>query len=195
MKQVSGQRAAILVASGFDEDDMTQSQRALQSLGIQCRLISMDPGLINSWKQQAWGLNFAADAVLSASLAADFDILVIPSGARSIEKLMLTAHTRRFVGGFMDAQKPVIAFDDAVRLIAFAQKIAGLNVCAPDSARAEIELAGGTCVAAPFVQSGNLLTGVIAGGPLTDSRSKFIAAITDFLASRESLTAQQRAAA
>lgn len=157
-KPLAGRRIALLVASGFNEDDLTHSQRALIAAGAQPQIIGMDQGLMNAWKGQGWGLHFAADALLSTALAADFDALVIPGGARSAEKLKLTAHTRRFVGGFMDAQKPVAAFYEGVSLIGFADKLAGLCVAAPGDMRAEIELAGATMADEDQAESGALLT-------------------------------------
>ncbi|MCK6418339.1 MAG: DJ-1/PfpI family protein [Alphaproteobacteria bacterium] len=157
-RPLTGQRIAILVANGFNEDDLTHTQRALIAAGAAPQIIGMDQGLINAWKGQGWGLHFAADSLLSTALAADFDALVIPGGARSAEKLKLTAHTRRFVGGFMDAQKPVAVFYEGVVLIAFAGKLAGLSVSAPAATQAEIMAAGATVVEDAQAQDGNLLS-------------------------------------
>ncbi len=119
--QLSGQKIAVLVANGFNETDMTQAQRALLDSGADIRIVSMDQGLVNSWKDGAWGLHFASDQVLSSALAADYDILIIPGGEKSMDKLKLTGHTRRFVGGFMNIGKPVVAFDEANDLLAFLE--------------------------------------------------------------------------
>lgn len=116
-KPLLGQRIAVLVANGFNETDMTQAQRALQDSGADIRIVSMDQGLVNSWRDGSWGLNFVADAFLNKALAVDFDMLIVPGGQRSMDKLKQTAHTRRFVGGFVNAGKPVVAFDEANDLL------------------------------------------------------------------------------
>lgn len=95
-KTFVGDKIAILVANGFTEQDLTHTQRALQAQGANTRIIGMDNGLVNSWTGDAWGHHFAADCALNMALAADYDMLIIPGGRRSIEKLKLTAHTRRF---------------------------------------------------------------------------------------------------
>ena len=119
-KPLLGEKLAVLVANGFCEQDLTQAQRVLLSAGVDMRIISMDNGLVNSWSGENWGLNFAADKMLSEALAVDYGMLLVPGGKRSIEKLKLTAHTRRFVNGFLNAGKPVVMCGDAVELLDFA---------------------------------------------------------------------------
>lgn len=179
-KPLSGEKIAVLVANGFCEKDLTALQRALQPLGAAMRIISMDHGLVNSWDGEGWGLNFAADASLSAALAADFSMLVIPGGSRSVEKLKLTAHTRRFIGGFIDMGKPVLTFGAALDLLVFTEKLAGRSVTGPDSLRAAAEQAGASWVEAAFAVDRNLMT-----APGMDEQGEraaaFIAAAADFL--------------
>jgi protease I len=152
------------VANGFEEKDLTEMQRALQLYGANMRIVSMDHGLVNSWNQGGWGLNFAADAVLSAALAADFSMLVVPGGRRSIEKLKLTAHTRRFINGFLDFRKPVVMFGDAVELLAFTDKAAGRTVTGPESVREALDKAGAVWKEEAYVADGSLMTIAANGG-------------------------------
>ncbi|MFN3701339.1 MAG: DJ-1/PfpI family protein [Alphaproteobacteria bacterium] len=158
-KPLSGSRVAILLANGFNEQDLTHTQRALRAKGAHTRLIGMDNGLVNSWTGSDWGHSFAADGMLSTMLAADFDMLIIPSGRRSVEKLKLTAHTRRFINGFMDAEKPVAIFDDAIELMVFAEKLDGRTVSCPDASREQASQVGAEIVDEPFTLDGNLVTG------------------------------------
>ncbi|MCE7885883.1 MAG: hypothetical protein DYH13_00040 [Alphaproteobacteria bacterium PRO2] len=176
-KALLGQKLAVLVANGFCEKDLTEIQRALLKTGANVRIIGMDQGLVNSWNDNGWGLNFAADQMLSEALGANFSMLVIPGGQRSVDKLKLTAHTRRFIGSFLDARKPVVAFDQAVELVAFAQRIAGRTVTGPDNLKEEIVGAGGTWAEEAFVIDGNLMTGGEATGP----RVEFVAEALEFL--------------
>lgn len=120
-KPLFGQKTAILVANGFSESDLIETQRRLQNLGADTRIVSMDQGLVNSWNGSEWGLNFAVDQTLNASLAVDYSILLIPGGQRSIDKLQLTAHTRRFIRGFVDSGKPVLLLGEAEALLAFSE--------------------------------------------------------------------------
>lgn len=122
MKSLTGQKIAILAANGFDEADMIAAQRALVAAGATMRLVSSDNGLVNGWDGKGWGHNFPVDAALNTALGVDFDGLVIVGGQRSFDKLKMTAHTKRFIGSFMLAQKPVVAFGDAANVLMEAEQ-------------------------------------------------------------------------
>jgi protease I len=178
-KPMMGQKLAVLVANGFSETDLMAAQRTLQKAGVNVRIVSMDQGLVNSWNGTGWGLNYAADYPLNAALAADFDILLIPGGQRSIDKLKLTAHTKRFINGFMNAHKPVIAFDEALDLLIFCEKVQGRTVTGPAAMQAPSELAGATWSTEPFIMDSNLMT----GGAIESSIEDFVKAVSEQLVS------------
>ena len=120
-KSLLGHKIAFLCANGLNETDLIESQKIVQAFGGDTRIIGMDQGLVSSLNAHGWGLNFAADQALNQSLAADYSALVVPGGQRSIEKLQLTAHTRRFVRGFYDTNKPVCLINEAKSLLGYAE--------------------------------------------------------------------------
>lgn len=120
-KPLLGHTVAFLVANGFNETDFIAAQKNIQALGADTRIISMDQGLVSSLNDQGWGLNFASDQALNASLAVDYSAVVVPGGKRSIEKLQLTAHTRRFLRGFYEGNKPVCVIAEGADLLEFAE--------------------------------------------------------------------------
>ncbi len=162
-KPLLGQKIAVLVANGFSEKDLTFTQKVLMHSGAQMRIVSMDPGLVNSWNddagQEGWGLNFASDQVLNQALAADYDMLIVPGGQRSVEKLELTAHTRRFIGGFVDAGKPVAIYGNALQVLLFAERGEGVRVCGPEALREKAESQGASWCEDVAIQSGHVLSG------------------------------------
>lgn len=179
-QSLRGQKIAVLVANGFSEKDLTLMQKEILHSGAQIRIVSMDAGLVNSWDDEAepagWGLNFAADAVLSRALAADYDMLLVPGGERNVEKLQLTAHTRRFIRGFVDAGKAVVFYNNAAQLLPFAE------------CDGEFALAGAD---APVVQSGHVLSGVCDA----ESRGEFTRAAAEFLAAQALAASEPQAVA
>jgi len=120
-KPLLGHKIAFLVTNGFNEADLIETQKIVQGLGGDTRIVSMDQGLVSSLNDQGWGLNFAADQALKQSLAADYAGIVIPGGKRSIEKLQLTAHTRRFLRGFYETNKPVCVLNEGAELLEHAE--------------------------------------------------------------------------
>jgi protease I len=139
---LAGKAVAILVANGFEETEMTEPQRALLKLGAALKVISPEQGLVNGWHGRAWGHYFPVDKQIAEVLAADFDMLLLPGGERSVAKLIQSPHTRRITGSFMDAGKPVAAIDDAVQILVNAQKVNGRTIAAPAEQREAVEAAG-----------------------------------------------------
>jgi protease I len=155
---LAGKTIAILVANGFEETEMTEPQRALLKTGATLKVISPEQGLVNGWHGKAWGHYFPVDQQVAEVLAADFDMLILPGGERSVAKLAGNAHVRRIIGGFMDGGKPVAAIDDGVSLIAVAQKIKGRTVSASPAVREDLEAAGAVWSDEPLTIDKALLT-------------------------------------
>ena len=124
----------------------------------------MDSGLVNSWNGGSWGLNFAADGMLNEALAVDFSMLMIPGGRRSIDKLKLTAHTRRFINGFLAVDKPLAMIDESVEILSHFGMVEGYTLSAPSEMESDIIMAGGTCSAEAFTIDRNLMTGSAGEG-------------------------------
>ncbi len=186
-KSLTGSKIAILVANGFNQDDMTTAQKALLSPGASVKIVSPDQGLVNGWEGAGWGHHFAVDQALSTSLGADFDVLVVPGGQRSMDKLKTTAHTRRFLNSFLSAGKPVALFDDAADLLVYAAQAAGRNVAGPDSVREALVQAGAVWVEQTPSIDGALYTGRVA---TVEERAEYVAGMLDFFASHATLARQ-----
>lgn len=157
-KPLSGLKVAILIANGFNETEMTSFQRGLLEAGANPRIVSVENGLANGWQGSTWGHYFAVDCPLPDALAADFDVLVIPGGQRSLDKLKLTAHTRRFIGGFLAAQKPMAVIGDAIQLLVHTGQIKDMMVTGNETLKSVVVNAGGLWSENSPTISQNLMT-------------------------------------
>ena len=122
---LAGSAVAIMVASGFEETELTEPQRALLKTGANLKTISPDQGLVNGWHGHGWGHFFPIDRQIGEVLGADYDMLLLPGGERSVGKLRLNPHTKRIVGHFLDAGKPIAAIGQGVSLLPVARKLKG----------------------------------------------------------------------
>ncbi|QQR69327.1 MAG: DJ-1/PfpI family protein [Alphaproteobacteria bacterium] len=156
---LASQRIAILLANGFDERQLTGIQRALVRAGARARTVSPEQGLVNGWHGITWGHCFAVDLLLSETLGSDFDMLLIPGGTRSIARLMQTPHTRRFLGHFIDAGKPISVVGEATHLFAGLSQARGLRLSAPETQHAPLQESGIVIVAEDICQDGAVLSG------------------------------------
>lgn len=129
---LSGKKIAILIANGFVQSDVTAAQRMFQETKAKIHLISCENGLVNGWEGNGWGHHYPSDVSLSKALAADYDAVIIPGGLGHVEKLLKTEHTKRFVGGFMRAQKVVVAMAEGVKTLAETGMIRDYEMSAPE---------------------------------------------------------------
>ncbi|CAK0763852.1 Peptidase C56 [uncultured Gammaproteobacteria bacterium] len=155
---LAGKTVAFLIANGFEETEMTESQRALLNAGAQVRTISPEPGLVNGWLGKGWGHFFPIDRQIATVLGADYDMLVLPGGERSVAKLALNAHTRRIVSHFLDAGKPIAAIDDGIALLGIAPKLNGRTLAAPEALRPALAEAGANLAEETMMTDGPILT-------------------------------------
>jgi len=181
-KPLAGLNVAILVANGFHEIEMTTFQRALLESGASPKIISVESSLAHGWQGKGWGHYHPVDKHLSDALAADYDVLLVPSGYRGHEKLKQTAHTRRFIGGFMMGFKPVLAMGDAVKMMAEIGVIKGMMVAANEEIRPSLSENGVIASEnSPTIHS-NLMSMLSDAENIQESVSSFIAFVENMRA-------------
>jgi protease I len=184
-KPLAGITAAILVANGFNEIEMTTFQRALLEAGASPKLISVESSLAHGWQNSGWGHYHPVDKPLSDALAADYDMLIIPGGHRGHEKLKQTAHTRRFVGGFMMGYKPVLALSDAVKMLAEVGAINGMLVAASAEVTPVLTAAGVMASENSPVIHSNLMSMMTIEDNKQESVASFMAFVENMRAEAE----------
>lgn len=189
-KVLSGSKIAILVANGCTEQDMTEAQRALIEAGAMTKIISPDAGLVNGWAGDHWGHHYAVDAALGTALSGDYDMLIVPGGQRSLDKLKMTAHTKRFLNGFILSEKPVVMYGDALHVLITTDNVRGRTVAGPADMKDVVIQAGGNWSDTTPVRDGMLVTG--ASDEAT--RKALIAEMVDFFAAHVTMRRNTAAA-
>ena len=187
-KTLQSQKIAVLISNGFNEADFLSIQKAMIEQGASLRIVSTDSGLVNCWDGKGWGHNFAIDAQLNTALGIDYDAVIIPGGQRSLDKLKLTAHSRRFIGSFLAAMKPVVCMGDALQLLAHTDHVSGKTVSGPEAKKAIAETAGAVWSAEAVSMDATLLTGDTEG----DKLASYVAAAVDMMV--QSATTMKQAA-
>jgi protease I len=157
-KPLSGKSIAIMVASGFNEEHMTDIQKALVAAGAQTTIVSPEVGVANGWHDGGWGHNFFVDEKISDVLPSRFDMLFVPGGSRSTLNLTQNAHAIRVTKGMMDAGKPVVLTEDAGLVLVAAEAAAGRSLSVAEEAREKVEAAGASIVEAGYNVDGALLS-------------------------------------
>ena len=177
MKPLTGMKVAVLIANGFEEKSFIEAQKLMMEMGATLRIISTNQGQVNGWDGSGRGHNYAVDAPLNTALGVDYAALIIAGGQRSIEKLKLTAHTRRFIGSFMASGKPVAVMDDAVMLMAMCEQVDNMKVTGPDNCRDICEQNGAVWTGTAMEMDGHLLSGMTEG----DNQAQYFSTMRELM--------------
>ena len=100
-------KVAILVAEGFEQVELTEPNKALESAGAETRIVSPASGKVQAWNHFEKGDKFAVDVPLEQANSADFDALLLPGGVANPDQLRVLPKAVQFVREFCDAGKPV----------------------------------------------------------------------------------------
>jgi protease I len=106
-KDLSDKRVAILVASGFEQIEMTSPREALEGAGAETDLISIEDDEVKGWEHIEWGDTFEVDVRIDDADPDDYDALLLPGGVMNPDKLRRNETVQRFVRAFFDEGKPV----------------------------------------------------------------------------------------
>jgi protease I len=141
-RRLSGKKVAIIVANGFQETHMTETQKVLTAEGAASSIISSEVGVVNGWHEGSWGHNFFVDSGLNKVLPSQYDALLIPGGERSLAALSGNAHAKRIIKGMVDSGKAVGALGRGVALLAAAECAAGRTVAGNGVVREQVTQSG-----------------------------------------------------
>jgi protease I len=161
--QITGTKVLILVSNGVDEAVMSAVQRDMLKTGAVIATVGTEPGLVNSWNNNNWGLYFPVDQQMNQVLGADYDCLIVPSGSRSVLKLAGNPHAERIISSFITAGKPMAFMGDAVELLAKINLAKGMTVAGPEGVHQVMTAAG-----AKWDASGQCVSGALMSGDCTD---------------------------
>jgi protease I len=139
---LSGKKICILVASGFTEKNFSDFQKYFSKSGASIKVVAPENGLAHGWHDDAWGHYFPIDVQINEAMGSDFDRLVLPGGARAVEKLKSNLHMRRIIRHFFEAHKPIVAIEESIELLALCDHLHGLEISAPAALVQPMKAAG-----------------------------------------------------
>jgi protease I len=150
---------AIVAAAGFIEQSLTNTQKALIAANLSFHVITPEGALVQGWHENAWGHHFMADEKLSDVISADYSGLILLDGPNSADSLTENAHAKRLVTAFVEGSKPVLAIDDAIRILVAAEVATGKRVAAPEALHSDLTRDGAEPVdSESLVTDGALVT-------------------------------------
>jgi len=157
-KKLEGKRVAMVVANGFEQSEMVEPRKALESEGAQVDLISLKKESVRAWNHTDWGASFDVDKHIAEADPDDYDAVVLPGGVMNPDYLRMDERAVNFVTTACEAGMPIAAICHGPWLLAEADVLHGRRVTSYPSLRTDLENADAEWVDEPVVVDGNFVT-------------------------------------
>jgi protease I len=157
-RKLEGKKVAILVASGFEQVEMTTPKKALDEAGAETKIVSPKSGQIQGMRHADKGDKFDVDLTLEEARPEDFDALLIPGGLFNPDELRANADALEFTRHFFGAGKPVAAICHGPWVLVDAGVARGRTLTSWPHIKTDIKNAGGKWVDEEVVVDNGLVT-------------------------------------
>ncbi|MEA5123578.1 type 1 glutamine amidotransferase domain-containing protein [Xanthomonas floridensis] len=156
---LSGKTIAVLATDGFEQSELLEPKRLLESWGAKVDVIaSGDADTIRAWNHTDWGQSVAVDRSLDKAMAQDYDALVLPGGVLNPDTLRTNTQAISFIRAFATANKPVAAICHGPWLLLESDLVRDRNVTSWPSVKTDLSNAGARWQDAEVVVDGQLIT-------------------------------------
>ena len=156
--RLGGRRVAILVANGFEQEELTRPRDALLEEDADVEIVSPEDGSVRGWDHTDWGDDFSVDVPLDDADARDYDALLLPGGQMNPDNLRRIPEVQRFVRAFFETGKPVAAICHGPWTLIDAGVIDGRRVTSYHTIQEDLKNAGALWVDEEVVVDQGLVT-------------------------------------
>lgn len=155
---LTGKRVAILIANGFEQEEMTRPRRALHDAGATTYIVSPEAGKVRGWDHTDWGESFSVDVPLDQANPNDYDALLLPGGVMNPDNMRRNPQAQAFVRAFFDARKPVAVICHAPWMLIDAGVARGRTLTSYHTIQMDLKNAGATWVDQEVVVDNGLVS-------------------------------------
>jgi protease I len=155
---LQGKKVAILVANGFEQDELLSPREALENAGAQTQVVSPEKGKVKGWKTADWGKEVNVDVPLESADPENYDALLLPGGVMNPDHLRRNEKALEFVRSFFDAGKPVGAICHGPWTLIDAGVVRGRKLTSYESIQSDLKNAGAEWEDAEVIVDNGLVT-------------------------------------
>ncbi len=156
--KLAGKKVAILVADGFEQQQMTSARSVLEEAGAETIVVSPAREHVRGWQHDHFGDSFPVDTTVDRALVDEFDALLLPGGVLNPDALRRSEAAVKFVRGFFHAGKPVAAICHGLQTVIEAGVVRDRTLTSYPSVRTDLVNAGANWVDAAVVIDHGLVT-------------------------------------
>lgn len=157
-RDLKGRKIAILVTDGFEQVELIEPRKALDSAGAKTFVVSPNSERVRGWNFTDWGDEIAVDVPLDRARPQDFDALLLPGGVINPDALRIQPAAVDFVRAFFDDEKPVAAICHGPWTLIETGRVRGRRITSWPSLRSDLQNAGAEWVDREVVVDRNLVS-------------------------------------
>jgi len=142
--KLKGKKIAIIATDGFEQVELTEPKKYLESEGATTHVISLKSGSIKGWDgpNENWGDKVSVDKVITDVKPADYDALILPGGQMNPDVLRTDKNAVAFVREFAGSGKVVAAICHGPWTLIEADVVRGKKMTSWPSLHTDLKNAG-----------------------------------------------------
>ena len=152
---LKGMKVAALVTDLFEQVELTEPKKALESAGAEVHIIAPEAGKVQGANHDEKADEFEVDRTLADARAGDYDAVLLPGGTFSADNLRIDSEAKDFVKGIDEAHKPIAVICHGSWLLVSADLVNGRTLTSFETLQDDIRNAGGDWVDQEFVRDAN----------------------------------------
>ena len=176
MPTIPNSRVLIVATDGFEEWELFGPREILQKRGAEVVLASLSLDPIQATVHDDPGRTIRPDLTIDATIADDFDALILPGGVRNPDHLRVHGKVIDLIKAFNTQGKPIGAICHGPWLLVEADLLRGRTATSWPSIRTDLRNAGAAVVDEAAVTDGNIVT-----SRKPDDVEAFTAALIDLI--------------
>ncbi len=139
---LAGKKIAILVADGFEQEELISPRKALEQAGAVTEIVSPAETRVKGWNGNDWGAEVDVDVTLGVADPDDYHALLLPGGVMNPDRLRRNPAALEFVRAFFQTGKPVGAVCHGAWTLIDAGVIRGRMLTSYESIQTDLKNAG-----------------------------------------------------
>jgi protease I len=155
--ELNGKKVAILATDGFEQAELLEPRKALETAGATTALISPKSGEIKGWNHTDWGGAVKVDKTLADANPNDYDALVLPGGVINPDHLRMDPAAVNFVKQFVATGRPTAAICHGPWTLIETGALKGKTVTSWPSLKTDLKNAGAHWVDQEVVTDGQFI--------------------------------------